>query len=79
MFVLYVGCVIVLQIKTMLQPLWWIFGTRCVDLTATVTHSESPNTTTAEWVCSEAENSAMVATVKRLGLISRRGDEEVFI
>ena len=33
---------------------------------ATVTHSES-HTTTAQCVCSEAESSAVVAIVKRLG------------
>ena len=34
------------------------------------THSEW-NTTRAQWVCSEAENSAVVVTVKRLGLFWR--------
>ena len=39
---------------------------------ATVTHLES-HTTKAQCVCTEAENSAIVAFVKRLGLISRSG------
>ena len=36
---------------------------------ATVTHSQS-HTTRAQWVCSDAENGAIVAIVKRLALIS---------
>ena len=36
----------------------------------TVTHSEL-QTTRAQWVCLDAENSAIVAVVKRLGLIWR--------
>ena len=35
----------------------------------TVIHSELHYTTRAQWVCSEAENSAIVAISKRLGLI----------
>ena len=37
---------------------------------ATVTHSEW-HTTRAQWVCSEAENNAIVAIVKCLGLTLR--------
>ena len=37
---------------------------------ATVTHSET-HTTTAQWVCLEADNGALVAIGKRLWVISR--------
>ena len=43
-----------------------------------VTHSES-HTTTAQWVISEAENSAIVTIVKHLLLIYRRGVKQVFM
>ena len=45
---------------------WQIFRTR-VKLQSLM----QSNATTAQWVCSEAENSAIVAIAKRLGLISR--------
>ena len=54
--------------KQRIRHLADIFKTCCVK--AAVTHSEL-HTTRAQWVCSEAENSAIVFIVKRLGLISR--------
>ena len=47
-----------------------------------VQSSRQQYTTRAQWVCPEAENSAImiiVAIVKRLGFISRRGAEQVFV
>ena len=52
-------------IKTALRPLWWIFR-----MQATVSHLES-HTTIAQWVFSDTENSATVATAKRVGLRER--------
>ena len=45
----------------------------CVKL---VIHSES-RMTRVQWVCSEVDNSAIVATVKRLGLISTRSIQQL--
>ena len=44
----------------------------------TVTHSES-HMTRAQWICSEAEKSAIFAIVKRLGIISKSGTRQVLI
>ena len=49
----------------------------CVKL-CWVTHSEL-HITRAQWVCSETENSTLVAIVKHIGLISRWGTQQVFI
>ena len=50
---------------------------KCVKL-RWVTHSEL-HITRAQWVCSETENSTLVAIVKHWGLISRWGTQQVFI
>jgi len=47
---------------------------RCVKLQSLI----RSHTTRVQWVCSDAENSVIVATVKRLGFISRWGAREVF-
>ena len=52
-----------------------ILNARCK---AAITHSES-HTTRAQWVCSDTGNIAIVASVKRLGLTSRWGAQQVFI
>ena len=50
---------------------------------AAVSLSEQHMTMTAydtvQWVCSQAGNNVLVAIGKRLGLILRRGAQEVFI
>ena len=46
--------------QTATQTLSWIFKMRCVKLQS--------HTTGAQWVCSEAENGAIAAIVKRLAL-----------